>query len=189
MDALSRCESVPLSAWYCVHARPKHEHIAAAHLRGLEEVDVFSPRLRFRRSTRQGTVWVTEAMFPGYLFTRFNWRASLGRVRSATGVSGVVHFGTHWPTIPDPVVEDLRQLVGQAEIRVISTALNPGDEVEISGGMFHGLRAVVATLLPARQRVKVLFDFLGQPSWAELPENAVIKRDSHPCLELAISEG
>ena len=58
-NALRREDSP--SAWYCVHSRPKHEHIAASHLRQLEDVEVFGPRLRFLRSTRQGPVWVTEA--------------------------------------------------------------------------------------------------------------------------------
>ncbi len=57
-------------AWYCLRSQPKHEHIAAAHLRLLEGVTVFCPRIRFKRATRQGLVWVTEAMFPGYLFAR-----------------------------------------------------------------------------------------------------------------------
>ncbi|HXO97259.1 MAG TPA: transcription termination/antitermination NusG family protein, partial [Chthoniobacterales bacterium] len=58
------------SAWYCLRAQPKREHIAAAHLRILQGVTVFCPRIRFQRATQRGLVWVTEAMFPGYLFAR-----------------------------------------------------------------------------------------------------------------------
>ena len=40
--------------WYCLRSQPKHEHIAAAHLRRLDQVTVFCPRIKFKRSTRQG---------------------------------------------------------------------------------------------------------------------------------------
>src|SRR5262245_8514765 len=74
---------VPPVAWFCLRSHPKHEHIAAGHLRAMEGVEVFNPRIRFVRSTRLGPAPVTEAMFPNYLFARFNWRESLTRVHSA----------------------------------------------------------------------------------------------------------
>src|SRR5258705_250702 len=60
-------------AWFCLRARSKHEHIAARHLQQMTDVEVFLPRIRFRRKTRQGPAWVTEALFPNYLFARFDW--------------------------------------------------------------------------------------------------------------------
>src|SRR5215467_15412648 len=83
-------------AWYCLRAQPKHEHIAAAHLRILEGVTAFCPRIRFRRVTRQGTVWVTEAMFPGYLFARFELLEMHRQVQYAHGVSGIVRFADQY---------------------------------------------------------------------------------------------
>ena len=87
-------------AWFCLRSQPKHEHIAAGHLRQIEGADVFNPRMRFMRNTRLGPVTVTESMFPNYLFARFDWELLLNRVHYSPGVSGVVHFGTKWPTIP-----------------------------------------------------------------------------------------
>ena len=43
-----------MPAWFCVRSQPKREHIAAAHLRNLVEVEVFCPRLRIRKATRRG---------------------------------------------------------------------------------------------------------------------------------------
>src|ERR1043166_9701891 len=81
-------------AWFCLRSQPKHEHIAARHLRQIENVEVFNPRIRFPRSTPAGKVIVTESMFPNYLFARFDWKLLLTRVHYAPGVSGVVHFGS-----------------------------------------------------------------------------------------------
>ncbi len=71
-------------AWYCVRSQNKHEHIAAAHLRMLDGVTVFCPRIRFKRTTRRGVVWVTEGMFPGYLFARFRLSELHWQVRTLT---------------------------------------------------------------------------------------------------------
>ena len=163
-------------AWFCLRSQPKHEHIAASHLRQMEEIEVFNPRIRFARATRQGPVWVTEALFPNYLFARFDWRTSLSRVHYAPGVSGVVHFGTRWPTVPDEVLDELRIMLGKDDIHVVSAALAPGDKVNIAGGMFHGLQAVVTQAMPGRQRVMVLMDFLGRQTTVEVALKSVIKQ-------------
>ena len=161
--------------WFCLRSQPKHEHIAAAHLKKMEGVEVFLPRVRFQRATRQGLAWVTEALFPNYLFARFDWQNSLRQVQAARGVSGVVHFGERWPVIAEGVIEDLRQAVGAEELHTIAAALQPGDAVEIADGAMRGLRAVVSRVMPSRKRVAVLMEFLGRQTTIEVPANFIIK--------------
>ncbi len=161
--------------WFCLRSQPKHEHIAAAHLKAMEGVGVFLPRVRFQRTTRQGLVWVTEALFPSYLFARFDWHASLRQVQAARGVSGVVHFGARWPVIADGVIADLKQAFGAEELHVISTVLQPGDSVEIAEGAMRGLRAVVSRVMPSRERVAVLLEFLGRQTTIEVPASFIVK--------------
>ena len=166
---------IPSFAWFCVRSHVKREHVAAEQLRRLHGVDVYLPRIRFRRHTRRGPVWVTEALFPNYLFARFDWKTSLTKVHYAPSVSGVIHFASRWPTVPDSVVEELRQTIGENQVHVIDTSVAAGDEVQVAEGAFHGLKAVVAHVMPARQRVTVLLDFLGRQTAVELPQTAVIK--------------
>lgn len=177
-DAAPLSETRPQPAWFCVRARPKHEHIAAAHLREIERIEVFLPRIRFRRATRRGAIWTTEALFPGYLFARFDWHEHLRRVHYAPGVAGVVHFGRRWPTIPEAVVGELRLFFGDEELRVMPAEPEVGDRVRISGGVFHGLCAVVTQVMPARARVTVLLDFLGRQTTFELPVELVVAEGS-----------
>jgi len=162
-------------AWFCIRTQPKHEHIAAAHLKQETAVEVYLPRIRFKRSTRRGPVWFTEALFPSYLFARFDLASQARKLRSVRGVSGIVHFGNQWPTIPAQVIADLRVTVGADQTHVIREDLQPGELVEISGGAFHGLQAVVTRLMPARQRVAVLLDFLGRQTLAEVAINVVVR--------------
>ena len=155
-------------AWYCVRSQPKHEHIAAAHLRSVGGITVFCPRVRFKRQTRQGLVWVTEAMFPSYLFARFDLATLHRQVEYGQGVRGIVRFADRYPTIEDYVLDQLRDYVGENEIKDLDYAPSQGDNVRIAKGAFAGLEAVVTQILPARERVKVLMDFLGRKIEAEV---------------------
>ncbi len=160
--------------WFCLRTQAKHEHIAAAHLRRDAGIEVYLPRIRFRRSTRKGPAWFTEALFPSYLFARFNLATCCRRVHHSPGVREVVHFAGSWPTIPDEVIVELKRALPGREVAVVLTEAQPGDAVEISGGLFHGLRAVVTWVMPARQRVAVLLEFLGRQTSVELAGSAVI---------------
>lgn len=175
MRAEDSTRSEPTPAWFCLRTQSKHEHIAARHLQQMAGVEVFLPRVRFRRKTRQGVVWVTEALFPNYLFARFDWETSLRRVHHAPGVGGVIHFGDRWPTIPDDVVDDLRRIFGQEELHVLSGEPAVGEPVQIAGGAFHGLYAVVTQVMPARNRVTVLLEFLGRQTAVQLPLDQVVR--------------
>lgn len=163
-------------AWFCIRSQQKHEKIAAGQLAQIEGVEVFSPRIRFRRSTRQGPVWVTESMFPNYLFARFDWQRSLARVNYAPGVKHIVHFGIKWPTVPDEVIQELRSSLGDEEVQIVQSGFQPGDHVELSGGAFHGLKAVVTQSMSGGERVAVLMDFLGRQTMLEVPAASVIRR-------------
>jgi transcriptional antiterminator RfaH len=182
MDAQAQLEispvaakAVPAIAWFCLRSHPKHEHIAAGHLRQIEEVEVFNPRMRYTRATRLGPVTVTESMFPNYLFARFDWQTMLNRVHYAPGVSGIVHFGSKWPTVPDQAIEEIRRVLGTGGVHVISNELAPGDSVSVSGGVFHGLNAIIRQVMPGKDRVLVLMDFLGRQTAVELNVQAIVK--------------
>jgi transcriptional antiterminator RfaH len=164
-----------VETWFCLRAQPKHEHIAAAHLRKMDGIEVFLPRVRFKRSTRQGMAWVTEALFPNYLFARFDWQNSLRQVQAARGVSGVVHFGERWPVIETAIITELQASVGTDELHTIATGLALGDIVEIADGSMRGLSAVVTRVMPGKERVAVLMDFLGRQTTIEVPMNSIIK--------------
>src|ERR1051325_6814315 len=164
--------------WFCIRTQPKHEHIAAAHLKRDPDIEVYLPRIRFKRSTRQGPVWFTEALFPNYLFARFELAELIRKVHHARGVRGVVHFGAQWPTVPREVIEQLQSSVGADSVHILDDELQAGESVIVSGGAFHDLRAVVTRVMPGRQRVAVLLEFLGRQTAAELPTAAVVRESA-----------
>ena len=170
-------ESTP--AWFCVRAQSRRQNVAAAHLRSFG-VEGFNPHLLVRRATRKGVEWRSEPLFPNYVFARFDFVAQHRRVSYAFGVSGLVRFGGRYAEASSTEIEALRTEWGASESRTIEPGLQPGDRVRLSGALFHGMEADVLCLLPARQRVKVLLDFLGGPKEVEIEASAIVPVVAHP---------
>ena len=168
------------AAWYCIRSKVKQEHVAAGRLRQLPGVEVFAPRLRFQRPTRRGPVWFVEALFPGYLFAKFDWQAQVKAVQYAYGVLGLVHFGAKYAVVPEAAVNELRRYVDEHEVRIVSRTLNVGDEARVVSGPMAGLMVVVEQLLPACERIRVLLDFLGRRVTAELAVAELATDWKHP---------
>jgi transcriptional antiterminator RfaH len=148
--------------WFCLKTQPKREHLAAIALRRHFGVECFSPRLRFRRMTQRGPVWFVEAMFPGYLFAKFVYSTQHRAVENSHGIRGIVRFGDRLATLPENIITALQSRVGSEEIVTLDCSIKIGQSVEIVEGPFQGLEAVVTHLLPAKERIRVLFDFLGR---------------------------
>jgi transcriptional antiterminator RfaH len=161
------------TAWYCARTKPKHEHIAAANVRGHLGLEVFNPRLRMERTTRRGLVRTVEPLFPCYIFVR-GCNETLNDIRYVSGISTVVHFGTQIPTVPDLVIDELKQCFEEAEPLFVADQLVPGAEVCLADGAFRGFQAIVLRMLPARQRVQILLDILGRQTVVEVDRQSVI---------------
>jgi transcriptional antiterminator RfaH len=165
---------VPDPVWFCLKTQPKREHLAATALRRQFGVECFSPRLRFRRLTQRGPVWFVEAMFPGYLFAKFVYSEQHRAVEGSHGIRGIVHFGVHLAMLPENIVSGLRSRVGEEEVVTVDSSLKVGQSVEIVEGPFRGLEALVTRLLPARERIRVLLEFLGRPLEMEISTTQVL---------------
>ena len=160
-------------AWYCARTQPKHEHIAAASLAQQLGLEVFNPRLRLERATRRGVVRVIEPLFPCYIFVRCAIGDQLNDIRYVTGIGSMVHFGRRIPSVPDAVIDELRQCFEAGEPMPIQDRIFPGAEVTVAEGAFLGSSGVVLRVMPAKQRVQILLDFLGRSTLAEVDRNSL----------------
>jgi transcriptional antiterminator RfaH len=119
-------------------------------------------------------------MFPGYLFARFELLEMHRQVQYAHGVSGIVRFADRYPTIEEEALTRLQDHAGGTEIIELNYKLSRGDEVRIVEGAFAGLEAVVVQVLPAKERVKILMDFLGRKIEAEVERASLLRQVVHP---------
>jgi transcriptional antiterminator RfaH len=156
------------AAWYCVRTQPKREHIAAGQLELLEGVEVFAPRIRFKRRTPRGKVWFEESLFPGYIFARFD-PLMLRAVSAAVGVRGLVKFAGVCAVVPASVVEMLRTDSKAPIVIPDEPSVKEGDEAVVAEGSLMGLKAVITQVMPGGERVKVLLELMGTAVEAEVP--------------------
>lgn len=162
--------STPLQPqeWFCVRCQTKREHIAANHLRELEGVEVFCPRLRYRKATRRGKIWWVEPMFPGYVLAKFRLTDMERAVTYCQGVRGLVKFGSEVPPVPESFVEAIKKEIRnrkdatEEELVTLSPIIEIGDEVEVALGPFQGMHGTVVAVPSATERVKILLEFLGE---------------------------
>jgi transcriptional antiterminator RfaH len=163
-------------AWYCARTKPKHEHLVAANLRRNLGLEVFHPRLRLERTTQRGVVRVVESLFPCYIFVRCDAEQKADDIRYVSGMSSLVRFGDRIAVVPDGVVEELAECFRSDEPLPVEDPLDIGTEVTVAGGAFMGFSGTVLRVLPAKQRVQVLLDFLGRTTVAEV-DRTTLKTD------------
>lgn len=162
------------SAWYCARTKPKHEHIAAATLRKNSGLEAFLPRVRIERATRRGAVRSIEPLFPCYLFVRCALEEKMDEIKYSNGISGLVKFGGKAAVVENSIIEELQDCFENDEPMTVEHRLTPGSEVSVAGGAFSGMRAHVLRNMPAKQRVQILLDILGQPTPVEVDRSAVV---------------
>ena len=146
--------------WFCLRTQTKREHIAAAILSKIESVEVFCPRISQIKKTRTGKKRFTEAMFPGYIFAKFAYRDHFRRVMHTQGVSGIVGQGDR-RAVPEQIVVELQNSLPEGIIEAPDLSIEPGAEIEFISGSLKGLNGTVLAQLPAKNRVNVLLEFLG----------------------------
>jgi len=166
--------------WFCVKCKPRQESTAKRSILRDIGAEVFCPMLRFERARRTGRVRVTEAMFPGYLFARFNYKTTHRHLGACHGVSHIVKFGGIAAIVGEEIIHALREAVVDKETVEIRTHIEVGTEVQVLQGAFSGIKAIVTQVLPAQARVKVLLELLGMEREVEIAESGVLPRIAHP---------
>jgi len=161
-------------AWYCARTKPKHEHIASAHLRKNLNLEVFQPQLRVEHATRRGIVRVIEPLFPCYIFVRCVLEQCQNEIQHVNGVQYLVHFAHRIPSVPDSVIAELQECFGAEDTMTVQDRISPGDEITIGEGAFAGMHAFVLRLMPARKRVQVLINILGGSTPVEVDRCSVV---------------
>ena len=162
--------------WHCVQTKPKSEHIARASLLQFGDVEVYCPRIRYHKTTRRGKVWFTEALFPGYLFARFDLEQRLGAVRHANAVSRLLQFGGEYATLRPSVIAQIKHEMSGEELWTIESheALTVGEETEVAHGPLRGLKGIVTGLLNGGERVRILMEMFGDMKEVEVAVDALI---------------
>lgn len=160
--------------WHCIHTAPRQENKVALLLRRDLGLEVLAPRIRFRRMRAGQPLWTTEALFPGYLFARFDYFTRRRQINALSGVTRIVHFGEQVAQVDDAIIAELRALVSDDERIEIPNDPRPGSEVVITGGPLRGLQVLVTRVMPARERIAILLELLGSEREVEIERDRVL---------------
>lgn len=169
----SSSESLEQSSWYCLRCRRTQEKLSALHLRLLLGVAVFCPRIRFKQINRNAERWVTEPLFPGYFFAKFDSERVVAEALTAYGVSDVLQLDSRYAVVPDEIINELKQQTRSTEIGSLASALVPGERWRVVDDIANGLEVVILQILPARERIELLLEFLQREARARLSDDTL----------------
>jgi transcriptional antiterminator RfaH len=108
------------------------------------------------------------------LFAKFLYSTQHRAVESSHGIRGIVRFGDRLATLPEHTVVALQSKAGTEEVVTVDSSVKIGQAVHIVDGAFQGLEAVVTQVLPAKERIRVLLEFLGRSLEMEVPAERVL---------------
>ena len=146
--------------WFAVHAQPRRETLALAHLER-QGFEAFLPQVRHIRRIGTKRREVLEPFFASYLFACLDPAADRWRsINGTIGVRRLVCFGDVPAPLPAGFVENLQGSIGQdGELR-FDEQLGPGDQVRIVGGPLGDRCGILFAAGPG-ERVTILLDLLG----------------------------
>ena len=176
---MNTADTTARTGWFCVRAQTRREHAAALALQQRVGVEVFAPRILISRTRPGGGVMtsVAEALFPGYIFARFQYPHQLRHVVSTRGVTGVVSFGGEPPTVADGVIEFLRAQLRRAGAADPLPVFPAGAWVRVASGCFRDLEGRVLAFDPQTERVRVLLSLLGREIQVSVPAHQLVNED------------
>lgn len=154
--------------WYAIQSRVTREHQTSAALQALLNVEVYLPELPAQERARPAT-----ALFPGYLFAYINLsHCGISSLHTVPGVIRLVASGDTPQSIPAGTIAALRERVKQITATTSPEPhFVPGDPVRLRRGALQGLEAVFHGELNARDRARILINFLGQLREVEVSRN------------------
>ena len=148
-------------AWYAVRTKPHKEELVWRQIEGMG-LEGFYPRLRVNPVNPRARR--VRPYFPGYLFVNADLKTTgIAAFQFMPHAIGLVRFAGEPGTVPDPVIERLRQHLDQLDRSHHKKELfiQPGDAVMIHDGPLESYRAILDHHLPGRDRVRVLLELMG----------------------------
>ncbi|MDR5611855.1 MAG: transcription/translation regulatory transformer protein RfaH [Arsenophonus sp.] len=138
-----------------------------------QHIICLTPEAQIQKIVRGKRIKITEALFPNYLFVKFNpEEIHTTTIRSTRGVSHFIRFGLYPVIVPDNIINELKSASKQ-EIVVPKTPVS-GDTIIITEGIFEGLKAIYSEP-DGENRSVILLNILNQ-NVAKLIDNKQFKK-------------
>jgi transcriptional antiterminator NusG len=152
-------------SWYALHVRSCCEHLVDGALDSMG-IERYWPFREHKSQLRGKEHLIRRSIFPGYVFSRFEYEDGRERVPviSIPEVIRVVGFGNQVASIPDHEIESVRIMVATPLAIRVATPIDllmAGDEVLIKSGPLAGVRGNIVWSASGQPRVIVGISMLG----------------------------
>lgn len=128
-------------AWYAVRVRSNFERVTAESLRSKGYTE-FCPFYRSKRRWSDRTKTIEQALFPGYVFCRFDPDRRLP-ILQTPGVVSVVGFGNQFVPVDEAEIDAIQHAAHSGAEVSPWPYLRAGQRVRIRGGALHGLEGLL----------------------------------------------
>lgn len=129
-----------MEKWYLLYCKRGQLDRAIEHLTR-QHVTCMTPMTEMEKVVRGKRTVITEALFPNYLFVKFDHeQIHTTTIQSTRGVSHFIRFGA----LPAEVPEEIIELIQQTPVSHTQSPDLPsqGDSVVITEGIFAGVKAI-----------------------------------------------
>ena len=166
------------SQWFLIYTKAQQEQRAKKNLES-QGFETFLPLIAFAQSNSSKSITL-KAMFPRYLFVKFNTELDKwNRIKSTRGVSHLVVFGQRLAEIPNQVIVYLRSKADENDIvrlKIKRQEFNKGEKVVVKTGAFKGKEATFLSK-KSKERVRILLRFVNHLITAEIPASDVGEKE------------
>jgi transcriptional antiterminator RfaH len=171
---MTNVAAVDRQHWYVLQTKPKQESRAESNLRRWQ-IETLAPKLREPRQARDGQAsYRVTALFPNYVFARFDAEALAAKVRLTRGIQRIVGLGEFATPVDDEIIELVRSRIADDGF-VRPVEVEPGDSIEIVEGPLRSLVGVFERHVSGRERVVVLLTTLGCRARVQVAKAAIRK--------------
>lgn len=127
--------------WFALTVRPNHERTVEKGLRN-QGFEAYLPVQRVRRQWSDRVKELDSALFPGYVFCRFEPAERL-RILTSPGVLAIAGTGRRPVPVEDEEISNIRTLVASRRELAWWPYVQVGERVRIESGVLAGLTGVI----------------------------------------------
>lgn len=155
--------------WYALQHKPAQGDRALAHLQN-QDIACFYPKITVEKIKAGKRTKKLEPLFPGYLFVNLEQTDPMwAKLRSTRGVIRVVSFANKPASIPDDVIQHIKDSLHTVAEQ---GGIKAGQTIELDDGPFKGISAIFQAY-DGEERAIVLIRFMQKQQRVRVPVSVI----------------
>jgi len=163
-----------MKKWFALYTKPRHEFKALEQINALD-ITTYLPTTTVIRQWSDRKKKITEPLFKSYIFINAD-ELERNQALTSDAVLKTIFFNGKPAVIPDWEIENLKQILSNADKVTVFNGIVKGTKVEIGSGPMIGLEGVVSKVSKNEQTLAVSIEMLNRSVIVTLPASTVIKK-------------